>query len=306
MENKERIYPAKVLLFGEYTVIHGSEALAIPFHQFSASWKRDETKGELFQESWSYLNPFLSYLRKKVVKQNNFSLIEEKIERDINQGVYFFANIPIGYGLGSSGAFCAAVYDRYVVKDKELSIAQLQTLFGQMESHFHGSSSGLDPLVSFLDQPLISTSDQNVTLLENLPERSEEGGVFLFNTGISRKTAPLVNVFLEKCKDPIYQEHINEELSTYNEWAITQYIQGDRKELLSSVQSISAFQRNYFKEMIPDAIVEVWDFFFDNELAYMKLCGAGGGGFMLCFVPNKMMFLEKNTFLEKIHLVSNL
>ena len=32
------VYPSKLLLFGEFTVIKGSKALAIPYHKFSGRW----------------------------------------------------------------------------------------------------------------------------------------------------------------------------------------------------------------------------------------------------------------------------
>ena len=36
---------------------------------------------------------------------------------DAEEGWKYVADIPIGYGLGSSGAFVAALYDRYITKE---------------------------------------------------------------------------------------------------------------------------------------------------------------------------------------------
>jgi hypothetical protein len=37
---KELVYPSKLLLFGEYAIIKGGRALAIPFSRFSGHWAR--------------------------------------------------------------------------------------------------------------------------------------------------------------------------------------------------------------------------------------------------------------------------
>ena len=41
----------------------------------------------------------------------NFRL--DELKRDIDKGMYFDSSIPQGYGVGSSGALVAAVYDKY-------------------------------------------------------------------------------------------------------------------------------------------------------------------------------------------------
>ena len=75
----------------------------------------------------------------------------------MKDGLYFDSSIPQGYGVGSSGALVAAIYDKYasdkitvlenLTRDKLL---KLKSIFSMMESFFHGKSSGLDPLNSYL------------------------------------------------------------------------------------------------------------------------------------------------------------
>ena len=60
------------------------------------------------------------------------------------------SNIPIGYGLGSSGAVTACIYERYAVKTTKQETTR--TRLAQMESFFHGKSSGIDPWVSYSQQ----------------------------------------------------------------------------------------------------------------------------------------------------------
>ena len=37
----------------------------------------------------------------------------DKLDSDLQNGMYFDSSIPQGYGVGSSGALVAAFYDRY-------------------------------------------------------------------------------------------------------------------------------------------------------------------------------------------------
>ena len=66
--------------------------------------------------------------------------------------MYFDSSIPQGYGIGSSGALVASIYDQYAL-DKitvlenltKEKLQHLKTVFAAMESFFHGKSSGLRP-----------------------------------------------------------------------------------------------------------------------------------------------------------------
>ena len=71
-------------------------------------------------------------------------------------------SIPTGYGVGSSGAIVAAIYEHYIRdeyeilnKTKKNRISDLIKNFSLMESFSHGKSSGLDPLNSFLKLPIL-------------------------------------------------------------------------------------------------------------------------------------------------------
>ena len=81
----------------------------------------------------------------------------EALNKDVADGMYFDSSIPQGYGVGSSGALVAAIYDKYTIEKITVlenltreKLLKLKTIFGKMESFFHGKSSGLDPLNSYL------------------------------------------------------------------------------------------------------------------------------------------------------------
>jgi mevalonate kinase len=83
--------------------------------------------------------------------------------------MYFDSSIPQGYGIGSSGALVAAIYDQYAT-DKitvlenltQEKLLKLKKIFGRMESYFHGTSSGLDPLNSYLSIPILINSAESI------------------------------------------------------------------------------------------------------------------------------------------------
>ena len=96
-----------------------------------------------------------------------------RLIRDIEQGLYFRSSIPKGYGLGSSGALCAAIYDEYgedknkiIRKTGSEELLDVKKALASMESWFHGTSSGIDPLCIYFNKPLIIEGKENITTWE--------------------------------------------------------------------------------------------------------------------------------------------
>ena len=89
-EYRDNYYPAKVLIAGEYSVVIGGEALAVPFFNFGATWKKNNWS------SASSLIPFYDYLKSK-----NVSFLDlDAFFNDLMMGWYLDSNIPQGKGLG--------------------------------------------------------------------------------------------------------------------------------------------------------------------------------------------------------------
>ncbi len=63
--------------------------------------------------------------------------------------------------------------------------------------------------------------------------------------------------------------------------AIKALLQVDKTALQVSFRQISQFQLEYFQRMIPASIVPLWQEGLESGDFSLKLCGAGGGGFML-------------------------
>lgn len=276
-------YASKLLLFGEHIVIKGARALAIPYPAFSGNWRYGPDDPRLQQA----LPAFSSYLRDKNSKEVDFDL--SAFDQDLANGLFFESNIPIGYGLGSSGALCAAVYDRYakqpIKREDSDQLAQLQAILAQMEGFFHAASSGVDPLVCYLGSPLLIQGGQTPQIIP-FTYSSSASPFFLIDTHISRQTGPFVSIFLQKYETTDFQTQVNQSLIPANEAAIDALLASDADKLWSSFQEISTFEYEHFSEMIPASIVPLWEEGLRKGDFALKLCGAGGGGFMLGLAQN--------------------
>lgn len=281
MNRKEKRYHAKLLLFGEYTVIRGSKALAMPYPQYFGFW--DRVDGEAGKTSNRILKDFaLHFLGNTILrKEINFTQFALEVEN----GLFFNSTILQGFGIGSSGALCAAIYDRYKTTDN-LKIEELKQVFASLESYFHGSSSGADPLICYLEKMLVFESTNAIQPHPIIEFEDTGGALFLINTQQPRKTGPFVNLFLEKIKSSVYKKAIEEELTPYNNTCIEAYLKADRNALIDRTRRISKFQFTHFQEMIPSPIIEIWKAGMHNENYSIKLCGAGGGGFMIGITDN--------------------
>ena len=279
MTNKS--YPAKLLLFGEYTVLHGGSALAIPYSDYSGQWAF-LPQGQTASHS---LKPFLRYLQSISLAHLDLAAFA----KDVAQGLAFVSTIPVGYGAGSSGSLCAAIWGRYGASVED--ITELKSIFIQMESFFHGESSGLDPLVSFLNRPVL-LSPKGLEVLEagELPQM-----ITVYDSKMARSTAPLVQWYHQEiAANPHFKDQVVHRLLPLNTQAISAFLNQDEQALKKAFQAISLWQLEYFRPLIPDAIFSVWQAKLKQQ-QYLKICGAGGGGFFFMMNPKNNNSAKKNT-----------
>jgi len=284
MLNSKRFF-SKLLLFGEYSIIKKGNALAVPYPLFEGHlrFKTQQNQGQNQQFIDSELRAFAQFLK----HHDNSSLKEildvDSFFFDVGQGLYFNSSIPQGYGVGSSGALVAAVLDNYLMipRDKLMeNIDHLKSILSTMESHFHGASSGIDPLISFLGAP-IKIIKGVTTKVISLDNHCNGLNLFLVNTGRPRRTEPLVNLFLEKVKSEKFSKEFNDVLIPSTDLCIDGFLNNDEKALTEGFRNISEFQFGHMQEMIPKLFQKLWKDGLESNDYYLKLCGAGGGGFIL-------------------------
>ena len=288
---KGPLFYAKILLFGEYGIIKDSKGLAIPYNAYRGALKISENLSGKSLDSNANLERFYTYLSSLKTDLVNFDLAAFK--KDIQNGMYFDSSIPQGYGVGSSGALVASIYDEYasdkitvlenLTRDKLLN---LKAVFALMESFFHGKSSGLDPLNSYLSLPILINSKNSIEPAGIPSQKEGKGAVFLLDSEQIGETEPMVNIFMNKMKNEGFRKMISEEFSTTTDACIEDFLQGNVKSLFGNVKSLSKIVLTNFKPMIPDAFHKVWEKGISTNEYYLKLCGSGGGGYILGFTED--------------------
>lgn len=279
-------FSSKLLLFGEHTILRGSAALALPLPLFSGKWAYTTPENaSTLQRSLAEWCQYLAEQQSKGALETELDLA--RFNEDLAVGLYFDSNIPNGYGAGSSGALCAALYARYALQPigrrDEARFPELKRILGQMESFFHGSSSGTDPLIVYLNQPVLLQADGGIQTVDvpDWPLATTGFQFFLLDTGIQRSTAPWVNLFLERCTEAAYLENIQQGLIPLTAEAIAAFRTGDWAGLFKKWSGISALQQVNFAPMIPESFQALWKEGLNSGHFALKLCGAGGGGFLL-------------------------
>lgn len=293
---REGSFHSKILLFGEYGIIQNSMGLSIPYDSFKGNLAYPgtaTTSANTVTESNASLLRFASYL--KTLQDNGELLAQMDLDRlfaDIEKGIYFESSIPQGFGVGSSGALVAALYDEYAINKIEASsinkkgLKELKKIFSQMESYFHGTSSGMDPLICYIDLPVLIKSKTNLDTVELPADKAGQGAIFLIDTGRPGRTQPLVQYFLERCEHPDFREMCREKFIPYNDQCIKDFLKGETKSLFANLYHLSYFLLENLEPMVPKLFRDVWKRGLDSGAYYLKLCGSGGGGFILGFTED--------------------
>jgi mevalonate kinase len=292
---KGPLFYSKILLFGEYGIIKDSKGLSIPYNFYNGALKVDNNLTQESKKSNESLKRFVSYLEELQSNQPELVMFNiETLKQDVERGMYFDSSIPQGYGVGSSGALVAAVYDKYALNKITVlenltreKLLQLKTIFSEMESFFHGKSSGLDPLNSYLSIPILINSKDNIEAT-GIPSQSTtgKGAVFLLDSGIVGETAPMVNIFMENLKEEGFRKMLKDQFVKHTDACVENFLHGDIKSLFSNTKKLSKVVLNNFKPMIPEKFHSVWQQGIDTNDYYLKLCGSGGGGYMLGFTQD--------------------
>ena len=282
-----RKYNGKLILFGEYSMIFGSEALLTPYYSAFGEWSsvinRPSARGF---ESNASIRKFYDYLCDK----DGFRILDlRRFGMELDAGLFFDSNIPLGYGVGSSGSLVAAIYDRYKLIEIN-DIPKLKDFLAKMECFFHGSSSGMDPLQCYLGKPFIlsqrtTDNEQQLTMLDD-DFMSDDIHIFLIDTNIKSPTAPLVEHFKKLRNDVAYLDKFDNEYIPIVSQCIKSLIEKNDTDFYKYLSQLSNLQLELLTHTIPE---ETRNFFLtdiNKEGFQVKLCGAGGGGFLLGFSNN--------------------
>ena len=303
------LFYAKILLFGEYGIIKDSKGLTIPYNSFRGALKKSKNLSDQERESNRSLEKFYVYLT-NLDKKTLLNFRLKDLKDDIDSGMYFDSSIPQGYGVGSSGALVASIYDKYAIDKITVlenltreKLLKLKNIFSLMESFFHGKSSGLDPLNSYLSIPILINSKDNLEPTGIPSQKEGKGAVFLLDSETMGETGPMVSIFMNKMKNEGFRRMLNEDFAKHTDACIEDFLHGNVKSLFGNVKQLSKVVFDNFKPMIPKAFHSIWENGIETNDYYLKLCGSGGGGYILGFTQDfdKAKSILKDYKLELVY-----
>lgn len=268
--------PAKLLLFGEYVILRGGDALAIPLPSYSGELTLIDGREQ--NESHKIIEKFAAYLAQIKPQLKVLKLDIDRLNYELSKKLWFNSSIPLKSGLGSSGALVAAITKRYGIYTID-DLPSLQTDLSLMESFFHGNSSGIDPLVCYMNRA-IHIQNSNVCVIDLPKERDLPDLVSVEGVG---HTGELVQWFLSKLKEKQYHDTIFNQYLPLQNKVVADYIADDKSAFKKNLLNLSAMQFQLFRHMISESVIMQWEEGLRSEKYAIKLCGSGGGGFALRF-----------------------
>jgi mevalonate kinase len=280
-------FNSKFLLFGEYGLMYDAMALSVPFPKFSGFLDFDPDHSHF--ESTGEIRKFYEHLESDDTTQTlHFPFDLERLKNDLDRGLFFNSNIPQRYGLGSSGALVAALFGKYAFPSNlgnDLSPEILKANFAVLESYFHGKSSGLDPLISYLNKPILIDSKKQIVPIEF--DLSKCGlAMALIDTHTTGATQPLVKHFIDLFNLPEFEQAFNKQFIPANNGCIEALLNDDKEKFFLHLGQLVRFQVYHFHRMIPVNFHRVISF-AHCEKVYIKLLGSGGGGYLLAFAESQ-------------------
>ena len=285
------LFYAKILLFGEYGIIEDSQGLTLPYSFYKGTLKFSTHQSDFEKKSNESLSKYANYLA-TLELPNDFKIDVESFKKDIENGLFFDSNIPQGYGVGSSGALVAAIFEKYSFKKynpstiSKTQLKDLKKVFGELESFFHGKSSGIDPLICYMNLPILIENRESVDKVSIPKEEAGKGAIFLIDSGSIGETGPMVQIFFEKLKNEGFRKTLKEEFIKYNNACIDTFLNKEMTPFFKNLKNLSKWAYVHFKPMIPNNLYNAWKKGLDTNAYYLKLCGSGGGGYILGFAPD--------------------
>ena len=278
--NKKKFF-SKILLFGEYGIIKNSKALVIPYKKYYGSLKFSSKLDNVQKDSNINLKQLSKYIKNNEFVSNKINTF--KLESDIENGLYFESTIPESYGLGSSGAVVAAIYESYKQEvGVDLEINDLKLILSNIESFFHGQSSGIDPLSCYVQKPLLVESKNSINTIDIPPQNiNSKRTLFLLDTECKGNTQGLVEIFLNKLRRKDFEVFFENEFAVATNNSITNFLERKYEDFENNFIELSKKTFNNFQEMIPVNYKNLWMDGIEKKDYYLKLCGSGGGGFLI-------------------------
>lgn len=204
---------AKLILFGEHSVVYNRPALAIPYPSLKVEAILEESKEKLFYLDSLCFKGYLQHVPKSLeglrdLIERVFTILNKSMR---NLRLNIQSEIPLQRGLGSSAAVATAtVRAIFAYFEEPLSDERLLELVDFSEGIYHLNPSGLDARTIVSEKVTWYQKDRGFSYLDNiaLPE-----GLLLVDSGILGETSEAVSIVAQvREEEPLLFEEMMDQL----------------------------------------------------------------------------------------------
>ncbi len=312
--------PGKVHLIGEHAVVYNKPAIiaaiglrcrvsAEKSDKISVESKEPSLSGEFSSTNVSVFNDKITVLWHSCFEEKNFSPLFKELKKDeLNSfkaitgkaleklgivdgiSIKIDSSIPIGAGLGSSSALAVAITKAAAtLYRKNLPDEKINEIAYECEKIMHGTPSGGDnSTCCFGGLIWFQKGNPNIikSLKKEVPYRLDN--FVLVHTGKPEKTTGELVQLVRNLDEDFRSERIDKiETATYKMLDVLK-----KKDFATMKEMINVAQNNLAElgvstKKIDELIEEI-----RKVDGAAKLCGAGGGGTVLCYHENKSKLLK--------------
>ncbi len=224
----------------------------------------------------------------KYFKENYSSL------KNVGLDLTTFCDAPIGSGLGSSSTIVVAMirafvemlnlpFDDYAIANLAFKIERINcNLEGGKQDHYSATFGGFNFIEFFQDNKVIV----NPLRIKNWIICELEASLILFSTDISRESAKIIkeqseNVISKNQLQVDAMHSLKKEALEFKE----SLLKGDFHGIIETLKSSWQNKKKSANSVSNPYIDKIYDTAIDSGALAGKVSGAGGGGFMLFYVP---------------------
>jgi mevalonate kinase len=84
-------------------------------------------------------------------------------------------------------------------------------------------------------------------------------------------------------EDENFNYMMNNQFIKYSKTCINEFLNGNINSMINSIKTLSEITLKNFQPMIPNKLTKLWSEGIRTDNYFFKLCGSGGGGFLLGF-----------------------
>ncbi|MCD6092725.1 MAG: mevalonate kinase [Candidatus Aenigmarchaeota archaeon] len=313
--------PGKIHMIGEHAAVYGKPAIiaAIDKRCYVRAEKNDSIiikSRELSSEQKFEIKDVLSITRKirdlhkrcsekndfselfKLLKNDQFTLIKAAIgdillRLNINHGIFLDikSDILIGSGLGSSSALAVAITKAISeLYEKKLSVEEVNNIAFGIEQFSHGTPSGGDNSACCFGGLIWFQKSAPKNIIKSLKKEIPyklRNFILVYTKKPEKTTGELVQMVRN-----LNEDFRNERINALRELTYEMREALKNKNFKRMKEIINMAQKNLSELGL--SVKEIDDVYehVKNIAGAAKLCGAGGGGAMLCYHEDKSKLID--------------